>query len=101
MRLALAMVLLLGACKGDMVKCEQSCRNYANLVYWKKAEADIEAVPMAERDALRKQKLQELEGYLQRGMDMCVSQCQSANNEDTMDCVIAAKKAEQAEACMK
>jgi hypothetical protein len=101
MRLVLALTLLLGACKGDAVKCEQGCRNFATLVYWKHADAEINAAPPDKRDALRKRKLGEFDSKLENGIDMCVSQCQSANNTDDIDCMIAAKTADQALACTK
>ncbi|HEX4419256.1 MAG TPA: hypothetical protein VH165_15195 [Kofleriaceae bacterium] len=104
MRLDLAMMLLLGvvgACKGDPVKCEQGCRNFATLVYWKNADAEIAHAPADQRDALRKKKLGELDKQLERGLDMCVTQCQSANNTDDIDCLVGAKTADQALACMK
>lgn len=101
MRLALALMLLLGACKGDPVKCEQACRNYGTLLYWKKADAEIAAAAPEQRDALRRRRLGELDSKLEGGIDMCVSQCRSANNEDDVDCMIAAKTADQADACLK
>jgi hypothetical protein len=101
MRLGLAMALILCACKGDAVKCDQGCRNFATLIYWKTADAEIAATPVGERDALRKRKLGELDTKLERGIDMCVSQCQSANKTDDIDCLIAAKTADQATACLK
>jgi hypothetical protein len=97
--LALASIVALGACRGDPVKCEQGCRNYATLVYWKQAEAKIAAAPADQRDAVRKQHQDELDGYLTQGVPVCVSQCQSANNTDQTDCMIAAKTADQAKAC--
>jgi len=36
---------------------------------------------------------------LEQGVPVCVSQCQSANNTDQTDCMIAAKTADQATAC--
>jgi len=101
MRLALVLTLLFAACKGDLQKCDTGCRNYATLLYWKNADADIAAAPPAERDALRKRKLGEFSGKLENGVDMCVSQCQSANNTDDIDCMIAAKTADQELACFK
>lgn len=101
MRLVIALGLLLSACKGDIQKCEQACRNYGTLMYWKAADAEIAAAPAAERDALRKKKLGELSTKLENGIDMCISQCQSANNEKDMDCMIAAKTADQAKACVE
>lgn len=76
------------------------CRNYSELDFWDKANADIEKLPPAERDAMRKQKAEEFNMYLERGLQACTSQCISANNTDDMDCVIAAKTAKQARACM-
>jgi hypothetical protein len=99
MRLAVLLSLLLCACKGDMQKCEQACRNYGTLVYWKHADAEIAAAPAAEQDALRKKKLGQFDSKLENGVDMCVSQCQSANNDADMECMIAAKTADQAIAC--
>ena len=101
MRLVLAIALLAGACKGDPVKCDQGCRNFATLVYWKHADAEIASVPAEQRDALRKKKLGELNQMFERGLDMCVTQCMSANNEADTDCLIAAKTADQAESCVK
>ncbi len=88
-----------GACKGDAQKCEQAARNYATLLYWKKADADIAAAPEAEREGLRKKKLGELTNALEKDIDFFVSQCQSANNDDQVDCMIAAKTAEAVAKC--
>lgn len=88
-----------GACKGDMQKCEQACRNYGTLLYWQISDAEVAKAPPAERDALRKRKLGEFEAKLEGGVDMCVSQCQSANNDKDIDCMIAAKTADQVKAC--
>lgn len=101
MRLVVLLGVLLSACKGDQLKCEQACRNYGTLVYWQRADAEIAAAPAGERDALRKRRLGEFDSKLENGVDMCVSQCQSANNEKDMDCMIAAKTADQAKACVK
>jgi hypothetical protein len=101
MRFVLAMTLLLGACKGDAQKCETGCRNFATLMYWKDADAELAATPAAERDAKRTRKLGEFGNKLENGIDMCVSQCQSANNETDIDCLIAAKTADQAAGCLK
>ena len=105
MRLVLAVTSLvaglLGACKGDAQKCDTGCRNYATLLYWKNADAEVAAVPPDKRDALRKRKLGEFDSKLENGIDMCVSQCQSANNDADIDCMIAAKTADQAAGCLK
>jgi len=102
MRSALTLLVLSLAalgCKGDPVKCEKACRNYAELVYWKKADAEISAAPPAERDALRKTKMAEFSANMAKGVDMCTSKCMSANNEDQIKCLTEAKTAEQAKEC--
>jgi len=86
-------------CKGDPVKCEKACRNYAELVYWKQADVEINAAPLAERDALRKKKMGEFSNNLSKGVDMCTSKCMSANNDKTTNCLLEAKTAEQAKGC--
>jgi hypothetical protein len=99
--LVLTLVLAVGACKGDPVKCDQGCRNFASLLYWKTADAEIAAAPPEERDALRKRHLGKFENKLASGVDLCVTQCQSSGNTEQIDCLIAAKTAEQALACTK
>ena len=91
---------LFAACKGDPEKCDQACRNYAQLVFWDKANAEIEKLPADQRDAARKQKMAEFQKNLAAGVDLCQSKCMSANNEKDTDCLIAAKTAEQARACV-
>jgi hypothetical protein len=102
MRFVLVLLLLgLGVgCKGDPDKCEQACRNYAHLVYWEAAEAEIAAAPVAERDALRKKKMGEFSHNLSKGVDMCSSKCMSANHDTDIDCLIGAKTAKQAKDCV-
>jgi hypothetical protein len=100
MRLALVLALLV-ACKGDPIKCDQACRNFATLVYWKTADAEIAKLPPDQRDALRKTKLAEFNKYVEAGIDQCVTQCQSANNESQLDCMIAAHTGDQAQSCLK
>lgn len=108
MRLALVSTLLAltaltfgGACKGDAQKCEIGCRNYATLLYPKMVDAEVAAAPADQRDALRKRRLGEFAEKLQNGIDLCVSKCQSANNDTDIECLIAAKTADQATACLK
>jgi hypothetical protein len=104
MRYLLVVVVLaasLAACKGDHDKCEQACRNYGTLVYWKKIDAEIAALPAAERDAHRRKRLGEFSSLLENGVDHCINSCTSANNDDQTDCMIKAKTADTAEACVK
>jgi hypothetical protein len=100
MRWILVLILAAG-CRGDPQRCEQACRNFGNLVYWKPADAEIAAAHPDQRDALRKQKLGELAKRLEVHVDMCVSQCTATDDSTTVDCMIAAKTSEQALACAK
>jgi hypothetical protein len=92
---------LLAACRGDPQKCEAGCRNYGTLLYWKRADAEIARLPPATRDAARRRWVGQFNSELENGLDFCVSQCQSANNKDDLECMIAAKTADQAEGCFK
>ena len=87
-------------CKGDPEKCDQMCRNYAELIFWDEANVEIDKLPVAERDAMRKQKMAEFAHNLEKGLDFCASKCISANNTDDTDCVIKAKTAKAAKACV-
>lgn len=92
-------VLALAGCRVDANKCEQACRNSATLKYWREADKAIAASPAEQRDALRKQKVAELDKMIADGLDGCVLRCQSGRNEDQVDCLIAARTAEQATTC--
>lgn len=98
-RLAFALILAAG-CQKDPVKCEKGIRNYHQLVYWEQANAEIDAAPPAQRDALRKDKLAQFERDIERALPTVVSKCTSANSDDEVDCMIAAKTAAQAKACV-
>ncbi|HEY4175930.1 MAG TPA: hypothetical protein VGM90_03830 [Kofleriaceae bacterium] len=92
-------VSVVGACKGDPVKCEAACRNYAKLNYWDVANKDIAAAPADKREALNKKYLAKFGGEVDEGVDVCVSQCSSANNEKTIDCMIAAQNVTDVRKC--
>lgn len=94
---AIASVAL--GCKGDRNKCEVACRNYATLTYWERTDADIAAAPEAEREALKKRKLSEFTNYLEQGVDACVNQCASANNDEQIECMTKAKTATDVKKC--
>jgi hypothetical protein len=102
-QLALLLVVLgLGlGCKGDPDKCDKACRNYAELIFWSKADAEINAAPAEKRDELRKQKLAEFSKNLELGLNTCTSKCLSANNDKDTKCLIEAKTADQAKACVE
>ena len=86
-------------CKGDRNKCEAACRNYATLVYWEKTDAEIAAAPEAERENLKKKKLSEFTNYLEQGVDLCVNQCSSANNDEQIECMTNAKSGPEVAKC--
>jgi len=97
----IAVLGLLAACKGDRDKCEKACRNYATLLYWDIADHAIQAAPPAERDALRKRKLGEFSSILENGVDTCINQCTSANNDKQNECMTDAKTAAEAKKCVQ
>jgi hypothetical protein len=86
-------------CKADREKCEQATRNYATLTFWAQAEPLIAKAPPDKRAALRKEKLACFTYELENKVDVVVTQCMSANNDEQIDCMIAAKTADQALAC--
>jgi hypothetical protein len=89
------------ACKGDPVKCDQAVRNFHQLMFWEQANAEIDRAPPAQRDELRKQKAAELARNLDRWADLYTSKCTSANDERFTDCLIKAKTAGEARACVR
>jgi hypothetical protein len=104
MRLAFAAVLgvsvlALQACKGDPQKCEQAARNYATLTYWKRVDAEIALLPPDKQKGARTRKLSEFTNALEHDIDFFTSQCVSANNDTQVDCMIAAKTADEVGKC--
>jgi len=81
-------------------RCEQALRNFTSLVYWAKADPEIAALPPAERGAARAKKLSSFTEQLERELPHHVRQCEAADNAKQVDCMIAAKTAEAARACM-
>jgi len=100
-RLVLAAAIFVTACRGDAQKCEQACRNVYTLTYWKRANAEIEQLPPEQRKLERQKRLSDFTNRLEMGVDTCTTQCQSANNDTQIDCMIAAKTADEAIACAK
>lgn len=94
-----AALCCLAACKGDKNKCEQASRNYAELVFWQKANKELAALPEAERDAARKKKLSAFTNELETSIDFFTQQCVSANNDEQVDCMIKAKTGDEAMKC--
>jgi len=97
---AVLAIIGLAACgKADQQKCDAGCRNYATVMFWDKADKEIAAAPAGEREALKLKKLAELASNIERGIDFCVSKCQSANNDEQADCLTAAKDAKAMLVC--
>lgn len=100
--IALAVALIAGAgCRVDAQQCDQACRNAMSLAYWKAADQELAAAPADRRDALRQQKLSEFTRKVETGIDGCILRCQSSRNQGTVDCLIAARTAEQVQACSR
>ncbi len=97
--LALVTITSLGACKGDRQKCETACRNYGTLLYWEISDKEIQKAPADKQVSLRKRKLAEFSSQLENGVDVCINQCSSANNDKMMNCMIDAKTAADAKKC--
>lgn len=100
MRFVVAVMLLVAACKkGDPVKCEAACRNYAQLDFWHGADQRINALPEDQREAARKQELATFEKNLSLGIDTCTSKCVDANYDKDVSCWTNAKTYEQLQKC--
>jgi hypothetical protein len=97
--LVLVAGVLLAGCKGDRQKCEQAARNYATLTFWKKTDAELAQLPEVEREPARKKKLSKFTNELEKDIDFFTGQCMSANNDEQVDCMLAAKTAEQVGKC--
>jgi hypothetical protein len=100
-RLVVFMLLAVGACKGDRQQCETVCRHFYEVKFWETADPEIAAAPAEQRDTLKKKKLAEFSTKVEDGVEFCVMQCTSANNEDMNKCLLAAKTSAAIAACMK
>jgi len=98
--LLLALTAATAGCGASAAKCDKACRNYFTLEYWASADKEIEAAPPGERDKLRQQKMEELEGRMGKGLEMCRSQCVEAADNDLAECMIKAKTVAAIEACV-
>jgi hypothetical protein len=98
----IAIVFLLGlvACdKASVQDCDKGCRNYFELHYWERANAEIAAAPAEEREALRQKKQAEFEPRMMQNLDLCVQKCRSGADEDRVKCWIAAKSTAEVKKC--
>lgn len=100
MRLALVFLVAIAACKkGDPVKCDTACRNYAQLTFWHQHDAEIAAAPPEQREELRKKLLADFTRGMERGLDLCTTKCVDANYDKDVECWMNAKTYEQLEKC--
>jgi hypothetical protein len=100
--LVVALAVAMSGCKRPSVEsCEEALRNYAQLMFWEKAEQQIAAAPAAEREAMRAAKIVERDTYMKEGLDMAIAQCRSAADFDGVKCMKAAHTAAAARACRK
>jgi hypothetical protein len=96
----LACAIGAGACGASGADCDKACRNYFTLHYWEEADKEIEKAPAAERDAVRKQKVEALDPRMQKELGMCLSQCREASSDKEAKCMIEAKTVKAVEDCV-
>jgi hypothetical protein len=101
MRALLLSLALLAGCRGDRDQCEAACRNAFTQRYWRTADKDVAAAPEKDRAALRKRRLGEFDSKLENGVELCINQCTSANNEPMNKCLIEAKSGSAVDDCLK
>jgi hypothetical protein len=80
-------------------RCARAALNFASLVYWKRANDEIAATPVGEREAARERLTAAFDEDVARGLERVVNECVAANNEPQITCMIAAKTAEDALTC--
>jgi hypothetical protein len=97
---ALATALAVGGCGASGSDCDKACRNYFTLHYWAEADKEIDRADPAQRDALRKKKVEELDPRMQKELGMCVSQCREAADNKLASCMINAKTVKAVEDCV-
>lgn len=79
--------------------CERACKNFAQLKYWERADAEISALPAGDQAPAKAQKISELATRLDAGMPACVSTCIESNNATQTACIAAAASVGALRAC--
>ena len=98
--MAAALALGAGACGASGPDCDKACRNYFTLHYWDEADKDIAKATPADRDAVRKKKVEQLDPRMQTELGMCLSQCREASSDKEAKCMIEAKSVKAVEDCV-
>jgi len=84
----------------DQALCDHACRNYATVMYWSTADAEIARLPPESRDEARKQKAADLGSKLEAGVPACVTQCLESHNLAQVACMDRATSAPALRACI-
>jgi hypothetical protein len=79
--------------------CERACKNFAQLKYWERADAEISSLPVADQTGARARKSSELETQLAAGLPTCVATCIESNNSTQTACIAAAASVGDLGAC--
>jgi hypothetical protein len=88
-----------GCNKPKAEDCEEAIRSWFTLIYWEDAEKAIAAAPLAEREAVRAEKLADRDACLKVGLDLSVRQCRAAGDFKFIECMKSARTATAARAC--
>jgi hypothetical protein len=90
---------LAAGCKGDRARCERAARNYAELVYWERSDREIAALPPPQQAEERKRRMAVYTAKVEADIEFFIAQCRAANNDDQVECMIAAKTGSAARKC--
>ncbi len=79
--------------------CERACKNFAQLKYWARADAEIAALPAGDQPAARAHRGSELATQIESGLPSCVAACIESNNSTQTACIAAAVSVQDLGAC--
>ena len=84
----------------DEALCDHACRDYATVMYWSTADAEIARLSPEAHDEARKQKAAALGPKLEAGIPACVTQCLESHNLAQVACMDRATSAPALRACV-
>jgi hypothetical protein len=84
----------------DQALCDHACRNYATVMYWSTADAELAGLAPEARDEARRQKAAALGPKLEAGLPACVTQCLESHNLAQVACMDRATSAPALRACV-